>query len=146
MFISTKSDGQISVNLIKKRREKKLKILSLSPPRSLPSVRHLMFLFCLFFSLSRTHMSLFLPFSVCFNSETIFFIPISISFILIEYSLNICHFLEFFKKSRFQVSLYICHLEIRKIFRLSRNSTKLFLVTRFHEANLTAQSVSSSEI
>ena len=37
-------------------------------------------------------------------------------------------------------------LEILKIFRLSRNSTKFFWVTRFRETNLTAQSVSSSEI
>ena len=35
-------------------------------------------------------------------------------------------FFEIFLKFRFQVSLYTCRLEIRKIFRLSRNSTKLF--------------------
>ena len=66
-------------------------------------------------------MSLFLPFSVRFSSEIIYFVPVSISFILIEYSLNICHFLEFFKNLIFQVSLYNRRLEIRKIFRLSRN-------------------------
>ena len=36
--------------------------------------------------------------------------------------------------------------ENRKNFRLSQNSTKLFLLTRFHKRNLTAQSVSLSEI
>ena len=55
-------------------------------------------------------------------------------------------FLEIFLKSRFQVSLYTGRLEIRKIFRLSWNSTKLFWVTRFRETNLTGQSFSSSGI
>ena len=55
-------------------------------------------------------------------------------------------FFEVFLKSRFQVSLYTRRLEIRKIFRLSQNSTKFFWVTRFRETNLTTQSVSSSKI
>ena len=38
------------------------------------------------------------------------------------------------------------HPENRKNFRLSQNSTKLFWVARFGETNLTAQSVSLSEI
>ena len=91
-------------------------------------------------------MSIFFHFLVRFNSETTYFIPVSISFIIIEYSLNICHFFENFLKSRFQVSLYTCRLKIHKIFRLSRNLTKFDRVARFHETNLTAQSVSSSEI
>ena len=71
-------------------------------------------------------MSIFIHFLVRLSLETNYFVPVSILFILIEYSLNICHFLAFFKKSRFQVSLYIRRLETRKIFRQSRNSTKLF--------------------
>ena len=54
------------------------------------------------FSLSGTHMSLFLHFSVHFSPETIYFVPVSISFILIEYSLNIFHFSEFFKNLVFR--------------------------------------------
>ena len=47
-------------------------------------------------------MSFFLPFSVRFNSETIYFVPVSILFILIEYYLNICHFSKFFKNLVFR--------------------------------------------
>ena len=130
MFIPTKSDDQKLGNLRKKiKKIIKLKIFSLLPNSHAAFVilAHLMFCCCFFFySLYGTHMSLFLHFSVRFSPETIYFVPISISFILIEYSLNICHFFGIFQKSRFQVSLYICRLEIRKIFRLSRNSTKLF--------------------
>ena len=43
-------------------------------------------------------------------------------------------------------SLTTYHSKNRKIFRLSQILTKLFWVTRFRETNLTAQSVSSSEI
>ena len=46
-------------------------------------------------------MSIFLHFSVHFNPETIYFVPISISFILIEYSLNIFHFFRDFSKISF---------------------------------------------
>ena len=47
-------------------------------------------------------MSLFLHFSIHFSPETIYFVPVSISFILIEYSLNICHFSEFFNNPVFR--------------------------------------------
>ena len=47
-------------------------------------------------------MSLFLSFSVRFNPETIYFVPVSILFILIEYSLNIFHFSDFFKNPVFR--------------------------------------------
>ena len=60
--------------------------------------------FFFFFFRWDPHVPLF-PFLVCFSPETIYFVPVSILFILIEYSLNICHFSEFFLKSRFQVSL-----------------------------------------
>ena len=90
-------------------------------------------------------MSLFFNFLVRFSSETNHFVPVSISFIIIEYSLNIYIFQNFLK-SRFQVSHYTRRLEIRKIFRPSRNLTKFDRVARFHETNLTAQSVLSSEI
>ena len=76
-------------------------------------------------------MSLFFHFLVRFNSETNHFVPVSISFIIIEYSLCIYHFSRFFLKSRFQVSLYTCRLEIRKIFRLSWNLTKFDRVANF---------------
>ena len=61
-------------------------------------------------------MSFFFHLLVRFSSETNYFIPVSISFILIEYSLNICHFFEIFLKYRFQVSLNTRRLEIHKIF------------------------------
>ena len=43
-----------------------------------------------------THMSLFLSFFICFSPETIYFVPVSIFFILNEYSLYTCHFSRFF--------------------------------------------------
>ena len=55
-------------------------------------------------------------------------------------------FFEIFLKSLCQVSHYTRRLEIRKIFRLYQNLTKFDRVARFHETNLTAQSVSLSEI
>ena len=82
-------------------------------------------------------MSLFFHFLVRFSSETNHFVLVSISFILIEYSLNIYIFRDFSK---------ISFSKIRKIFRLSRNLTKFNRVARFRETNLTAQSVLSSEI
>ena len=90
-------------------------------------------------------MSHFFHFLIRFNSETNHFVPVSISFIIIEYSL-ICTFFEIFLKSHFQVSHYTRRLKIHKIFRLSQNLTKFDMVARFRETNLTAQSVSSSEI
>ena len=50
-------------------------------------------------------------------------------------------FFKIFLKSRFSVSLYTRRLEIHKIFRLSRNLTKLDKVARFRETNLTTQSI-----
>ena len=47
-------------------------------------------------------MFFFLSFLVRFSPETIYFVPVSIFFIIIEYSLNICHFLEFFKNPVFR--------------------------------------------
>ena len=91
-------------------------------------------------------MSLFIQFLVCFSPETPYFVPVSILFILREYSLHIYYFSRFFLKSRCQVSHYTRRLEIRKIFRLYQNLTKFNRVARFRKTNLTAQSVSSSEI
>ena len=82
-------------------------------------------------------MSFFFHFLVRFSFETNYFVPVSILFILIDYSLNIYIF-EIFLKSRFQVSHYTRRLEIRKIFRLSRNLTKFDRVAKFRETNLTA--------
>ena len=42
-------------------------------------------------------MSFFIPFSVCFSPETIYFVPVSISFILNDYSLYTCNFPDFSK-------------------------------------------------
>ena len=91
-------------------------------------------------------MSFFFHFLVRFSSKTNDFVPVSISFIIIDYSLNIYHFSRFFLKSHFQVSLYTRRLEIHKIFRLSQNLMKYNMVARFRETNLTVQSVSSSKI
>ena len=44
-------------------------------------------------------MSLFIPFSVHFSPETIYFVPVSISFILNDYSLYTCNFPDFSKIS-----------------------------------------------
>ena len=85
-------------------------------------------------------MSLFFHLLVRFSSETNHFVHVSISFIIIEYSLNIYIFRDFSKIS------FSSRLEIRKIFRLSRNLTKFDRIARFCETNLTAQSVSSFEI
>ena len=129
MFIPTKSDDQIFINLRKTNRKKKKNLKFYLPP-TLCSFRLLLppftccfasFYFYFYFSLGGTHKSLFLHFSLRFSPETIYFVPVSISFIIIEYSLNICHFFRIFQKSCFQVSLYTRCLEIRKIFRLSRN-------------------------
>ena len=149
MFIPTKSDGQIFVNL-RKNKEKKKYIFFLPLRNHFPRLCHsflfLLFGFCFcFFFMWDAHVPL-LHFLVRFSPETIYFIPVSILFILIEYSLNICHFSRFFKNLVFRFHSTLVRLEIRKIFRLSRNSTKFFRVTRFRETNLTAQSVLSSEI
>ena len=59
-------------------------------------------------------MSLFLPFSVRFSPETIYFVMVSISFILIEYSLNIFHFSEFFKNPVFRFHPTLVALKFEK--------------------------------
>ena len=91
-------------------------------------------------------MFLLFQFLVLFSSEITYFVPILISFILREYSLHIYYFSRFFLKSRCQVLHYTRRLEIRKIFRLYQNLTKFDRIAKFHETNLTTQSVSSSEI
>ena len=58
------------------------------------------------------------------SPETNYFAPVSILFILIEYSLNICHFRNF-PKIPFSGFTLNRRLEFRKIFRLSQNLTKL---------------------
>ena len=104
-----KCDDQIFVNLRKIKEKKKnifflpLKFRSSSPAGLLSFLLFVFFCFVFFsFSLSGTHMSLFLPFSIRFSPETISFVPVSISFILIEYSLSICHFSKFFKNPVFR--------------------------------------------
>ena len=59
-------------------------------------------------------MSIFLLFLVRFNPGTIYFVPVSISFIIIEYSLNICHFSEFFKNSVFRFDSTLVALKFVK--------------------------------
>ena len=56
-------------------------------------------------------MSLFFHFLVRFNFETNHFVPISISFILIDYSLNM-YILRDFSKISFQVSHLIGHVRV----------------------------------
>ena len=90
-------------------------------------------------------MPFFIHFLVHLSPETNYFVSVSISFILIEYSLNM-YILRHFSKISFSIFTLYCRLEIRKIFRLSRNLTKFDKVARFSETNLTAQSVSSFEI
>ena len=111
MFIPTNSDDQISVNL-RKKTKKIIKLNIFSPSSSFPSVSLpfgfflLLFDFFLFlFLLNGTHMSIFLHFLVRLSPETNYFVPVSISFILNEYSLYTFYFSIFFLKSRFQVSL-----------------------------------------
>ena len=87
----------------------------------------------------------FIYFLVRLSPETNHFVPVSILFIIIKYSLNM-YILRDFSKTRFQFSHYTRRLEIRKLFQLSRNLTKFDRVARFRETNLTVQSVSSSEI
>ena len=74
--------------------------LSPSRPSVLPTI-HLMFCPFFFFELGPTCPFFFL-FLVRFNPKTIYFVLVSISFILIKYSLSICHFSEFFKNSVFR--------------------------------------------
>ena len=89
-----------------------------------------------------SHFSIFFPFqhrNNLFRPGFNFIYPTLIFF-------NYLTFFEIFLKSNFHVSVYTCRQEIRKIFRLSHNLTKFDREARFRETNLTAQSVSSSEI
>ena len=150
-----KAYGPIFVNLREKRREGKNKTNSLTS-RSNSHVRlHLMDIFrffilfiiiiiillLLYYYLTTW---LILPHLVSFLPRKKIYL-FSFHFILNELSSS--HFLssEIFVKSSSLKSLTVYHSENRKIFRLSLNSTKLFWVTKFHETNLTAQSVSLSE-
>ena len=143
-----KTYGPISVDLRKKRREEKYKNL---PPPSL-SIHVVIPLFvCPFFIFIFFLLLLlfgYIAYITLFESVSApnFFYFFSIQFILIE--LNSNHFLTFeiFVKISSLKSLATNHPEIRKIFRLSQNSTKHFWVTRFRETNLTMEFVSSSEI
>ena len=106
MFIPTKSDGQVFMNLRKKisknkKKKKKTKLTSLHPEEIMNKLFDLfLFLFFFFFKWDpHVPFSLFLD---PFQPETIYFVPVSISFILIEYSLYICNFLEFFKNPVFR--------------------------------------------
>ena len=86
----------------------------------LSSCFYFIFLFLLMWD---PHVPLY-SFLVHLSLETNYFVPVSISFIIIEYSLNICHFSAFSKIS-FSGFTLNTGLEFRKIFRLSRNLTKL---------------------
>ena len=106
VFIPTNSDGQIFVNLRKKNyRIKKLKINFLLLPSVFLSRPHLCLFYSFFFIFNffkwdpQVH---FYSFLVRFSPETNYFVLVSISFILIEYSLNIFHFSEFFKNLIFR--------------------------------------------
>ena len=103
MFIPKKSDGQISVNMRNKLKEKKIKKNSISLYPLLPRsfLRHSSLLFSFFFLMWDPYVPLF-HFLVRFNPKTIYFVPVSISFIIIEYSLNIYLFSEFFKNPVFR--------------------------------------------
>ena len=145
-----KTYGPISVNLIKKQGEEKIKnLFSLS--RTLCFTVSCFFLFIFFFSNYYSYYyyyyldnRFYCPIRVHFYPGNFYFF--SVHFIVNE--LKSSHFLasEIFVKISPLKSLTIDHPEIRKIFRQFHNSTKFFLVTRFHETNLTAQPVSSSEI
>ena len=109
MFIPTNSDGQVFVNLRKKIIEKKFKNFSLFSYCFVrlclnSSCLFVVYLFFLFFSFSLGvgPTCPFIQFLVRFSPETIYFVPVSISFIIIEYSLTICHFSEFFKNPVFR--------------------------------------------
>ena len=84
------------------KRRKKINI-------SLLSLRPLSFpfdsfpcMFCLFVFKVGPTCPFFFHFLVRFSPETIYFVSVSIFFILIEYSLNICHFSKFFKNPVFR--------------------------------------------
>ena len=149
-----KTYGLISVNLREKRREEKNKQISLTS-RSNSHVRlhplDIFRFFILFIIIIIIIILLLFDYMAHIASfESISspkkFYLFSVHFILNER--NSSHFLtsEIFVKISSLKSLTVYHSENRKIFRLSRNLTKLFRVTKFRETNLMVQSVSSSEI
>ena len=83
-----------------KRRNKLKKI---SPPTKsvLTSLPIALTLMLVFFLIKWDPHVPFYFFLVRFSPETIYFVPVSISFIIIEYSLNICHFFLDFSKIPF---------------------------------------------
>ena len=90
MFIPTKSDGQIFVNL-RKNKEKKnfFKKFSLDLHAFyLFSVASFWFLTFVYFFFRWDPYVSFLHFSVHLSPETNYFVPVSISFFIIEYFLN----------------------------------------------------------
>ena len=159
-FTPTKTYEPISVDLRKKRNFFPL-YLSLSSP-ALPAYLLLHFLFFLlyFFFL----FILFFPFfflfffkfcihgshsgpsliRVRFYPKTIYLF--SVQFILNELSSSHFPTFEILVKISSLKSLVTYHPETRKKFRLSQNSTKFDVVTRFCEMISTVKSVSSSEI
>ena len=87
-----------------------------------------------------------LSLSIRFSPKIIYFISVSVPFILNGNSLNISHFLGFSSKIPFSgVHSMPVTSNFVKI-RLSQNSTKFDWVTRFRKTNSTVKSVSSSEI
>ena len=131
MFIPMKSDGQNFVNM-RKNKENKKKFKTSSTLCHAPHCCFLLlhFAFHLFFFLVGPICPFFFLFLVRFSPETIYFVPVSISFILIEYSLSIFHFSQ---KSRFQVSLYTRCLEFVKYsdcLEIKRNFSRSLDFTR----------------
>ena len=89
MFDPTNSDGQNSVNQRekeKKNKENKKKLPYLLSGASPPLIIHFVFLFFFIICVGPTY-HILLHFLIRFSPETIYFVPVSISFILIEYSL-----------------------------------------------------------
>ena len=101
MFIPTNSDGQNSVNR-ERDEERKIKKNNSHFSRNSLSVSLLYDFIFFFLNLKWDLYVPFLHFSVCFSSETIYFVTVSILFILIEYVLYICIF--FWKFSKIPVS------------------------------------------
>ena len=104
----TNSEVPISIYRIQKREKIKIKInFFTSQDPSLSLSRHLPFSFVMFlfyfilFEVGSTR-PLFFHFLVRFSSETNYFVPVSISFIIIEYSLNIYYFSRFFSNLVFR--------------------------------------------
>ena len=132
----------------KETRRKKIKYLSIRSPPTLCRPHPAICFLCLFFILVFFLIIILIiiiiiwindfycPIRVHFYPENFYFF--SVHFIVNE--LKSSHFLasEIFVKISSLKSLATYPPEIRKIFRLSQNLTKLFWVTRFRETNLTA--------